>query len=184
MSASFFSPNKGAALSVLPLLSSSFPQSTGASAWPPGRGFCVRGISDRKEWPSASVSVQHKTYQTEEQGIFFFLPWSLQSHNCYVYETYWYRPDAGKQLPHLFLFEDKCASILTLSTRRFPFFQTFEAGNLDSGSVFIWHYRTGVNKDFDPWGKDERRVQLRAKGGKMDKQCKEEAGVVVGGGKQ
>lgn len=79
----------------------------------------------------------------------------------------------GNNFPHLFLFEDKSASILTLSTCRFPFFQTFEAGNRDSRSVFISRYQTGVNKDFDLWGKDERKVQLRAKGGKMDQQYKE-----------
>lgn len=135
---------------IHPLLSSSFPQSSGASAWPPGKGFYVRGMSDRKQWPSSSVSVLHNAYQTGKWGIFY-----LQSHHCYVYEAYWYGPDAGKQLPRLFLFEDKSAFILTLSTSSSPpSFQTFKAGNLDGRSVSIQHYRLGRKQAFWPvrWG--------------------------------
>ena len=86
-------------------------------------GVCVLwGILDRKEWPSAwSLSApQHLPHWGTRD--FFFLPRHLQSHHCYVYEIYWYGPDAGKQLTHLFLFEDKPAFILTLSTSRHRLF--------------------------------------------------------------
>lgn len=48
----------------------------------------------------------------------FSLLWCLQSHECYVYEAYWYWPDVGKQLLH----QDTSALIVPLSTPRSPFF--------------------------------------------------------------
>lgn len=61
---------------------------------------------------------------------------------------------------HLFFFEDKCF-IVTLLTPHPPSSQSFKAGNLDSRSVFIQRYQAGKNKQCDPQGEDQGKVQLR-----------------------
>lgn len=142
-----------------PIIILLLPQSSGASVWPPGRGFYVRRISERKEWPSASASAQHNAYQTEEQGI-------LYSDTFKAITVMYMRPidrnvTQGNNLCTCFSL--KINLLLLWHCQRLASLFSPKLLNLDSRSVFIRCYRTAANKHFDPWGKVERKDSAEEK---------------------
>lgn len=95
--------------------------------------FYVRGMSDKKEWPSASLSARRNAYHTGEQGIIFFTltpskPWLLCIWGLLIW---WYLKQANNFCT--------CFSLkinLLLFWHR-QLLQTLKAVKLDSRYVFI-----------------------------------------------
>lgn len=123
MSARF--PPTGFAICPPPLLCSSFPQSSGAVAWPPHRALYVRGMSDRTEWPSASLWAQRNASQTSEQGFLL--------HNFKALTATYIRGLSIRRYLAQGNNSSTCVSLMinmlfipTPSASRFPRFQTFK----------------------------------------------------------